>query len=625
MCGICGIINFNHQPVDESNINLMMLSLKHRGPDDSGKFIDGSYGFGFARLSILDLTPLGHQPMFDDTKRYMIIHNGEVYNFIELREELKKLGYSFRSNTDTEVILKSYIHWGEECLHKFNGMWAFCIYDKKTKELFISRDRYGIKPLYYYLDSNQFIFASEIGPILNILNKKPTPNYQAIFEYLVFNRTDQNDKTFFEGINKLPHGYCFRITNNHSQFINNNGWEQLNNQIYTKKWYNLKERIEQAESFKNYEEYRETLSSAIGLRLRSDVPIGVCLSGGLDSSSIVSILLKDYNKKDLNTFSAIYGKGKRGDESTFINEFKPLLPNMFFISPSAESLYTDLKRFVKAHGEPIPSTSPYAQFKVMELARRKVVVTLDGQGADEQLAGYHYFFGYYYKDLLRQIRLLKLLNEIVSYYKVHKSTYALKSFIYFLLPSALKTTVRVREKGYLIKEFVLSFSGNNTIVSGLYNSKSLNDALLDHFEYKLEHLLKWEDRNSMFFSLEARVPFLDYRLVEKTLAISAENIIKNGWTKFILREAMKGVLPEKIRLRTDKIGFMTPEDEWFRQKHFQDFIIELITSESFKERRIIDSDKALQLYKRHLKKEVQASKEIWKWINLELWFREFID
>lgn len=628
MCGICGIINFNNNPVEESIIRIMMRRMKHRGPDDEGTYVNSNIGLGFVRLSILDLSFLGHQPMFDPTGRYLIIHNGEVYNFIEIREELIKKGYKFRSNTDTEVILNSFIEWGEDCMHKFNGMWAFCIYDTQTKDVFISRDRYGIKPFYYYVDDAQFIFASEIPTILSVLDFKPKANKQAIFDYLVFNRTDQTKQTFFEGIKKLQHGQMIRLSIDDclscKEFATVQG--QLSNKgIKIKKWYNLEERVNNSVSFSSPLEYKELFSSAVGLRLRSDVPVGVCLSGGLDSSSIVTTLLQDYSKADLNTFSAIYGEGKRGDESVFINEYRNQLNNMFFTNPVAETLFNDMPNFVLAHGEPVPSTSPYAQYKVMELAKEHVVVTLDGQGADEQLAGYHYFYGYFYKDLLKCIRLLRLLIEIKSYIKLHKSAYGLQTFIYFLLPTYFKTKERVCEKGYLFKDFVEHFSRGNAIASNLYDSDSLNNALLDHFEYKLEHLLKWEDRNSMFFSLESRVPFLDYRIVEKTLSLPGNQIINNGWTKHILREALKGDLPENIRLRRDKIGFMTPENEWFREKFFQELIMDLIKSDSFKKRNIINSDKAVQIYKKHLNKEVQASKEIWKWIHLELWFREFID
>ena len=614
MCGICGIINFNNQPVREDQILRMMVTQKHRGPNDDGTFIEGNIGLGFLRLSILDLSPAGHQPMYDESERFLITHNGEVYNYIELREELRKKGHTFKSNTDTEVILKSYIEWGDKCLHKFNGMWAFVIYDRYEKKLLFSRDRFGIKPFYYYLDNQKFIFASEIPAILSVLENKPTANNQVIFDYLVFNRTDQTEQTFFKEINKLQHAHTLTI------YIDNEI-----SQPVIKCWYDLRNTIKNTEGFNNPFEYRKLFSSAVGLRLRSDVPVGVCLSGGLDSSSIVSVLLNDYNFEDVNTFSAVYGKGKRGDESDFIDEFKGLIRNMHFTYPDSYTLYNDIDRFITAHGEPIPSTYPYAQYKVMELAKDHVVVTLDGQGADEELAGYHYFFGFLLKDLLKSRRFIKLFAESSYYVANHKSVYGLKTFLYFMLPQHLKTKSRIFERGYLCNEFAAVYSENNTIAGDLYNSGSLNDALLDHFEYKLEHLLKWEDRNSMRFSLESRVPFLDYRLVEKTLASRADMKIKNGSTKYILRKAMDGILPDKIKNRKDKIGFMTPEDEWFRQDTFKDLINNLLEADTFKNRYIVNPTKAKTLYQGHLDNKLQISKDIWKWINLELWFRKFID
>lgn len=615
MCGISGIINFNNKPVQENLVSVMMKTIKHRGPDDDGIFIDNNVGFGFVRLSILDLSPSGHQPMFDETGRFMIIHNGEVYNYIELRSELRGKGYHFKSNTDTEIILKSYIEWGEDCLHKFNGMWAFVIYDKKTKEVFISRDRYGIKPFYYYSDKNKFIFASEIPSILKILERKPNPNYQALFDYLVFNRTDQTEMTFFEGIKKLQHGHVVKIQNSKgcSAF---DGFE-------IHKWYDLKQKVKNTVPFKNPEEYKNTFSSAVGLRLRSDVPVGVCLSGGLDSSSIVSTLLKDFDKKDLNTFSAIYEKGSPGDESEYIKEYSSSLTNMFYANPSAESLYADMDDFVTAHGEPVPSTSPYAQFKVMELAKNNVVVTLDGQGADEQLAGYHYFYGFYFKELLKNFRWLHLLSETYHYLNNHKSLYGVKTFLYFLLPKNIKSKARVAEKGYLNPEFVHNYSSDNQVTGNIYSSDSLNNALFNHFEYKLEHLLKWEDRNSMWFSLESRVPFLDHRLVEKTLAINADLIINKGNTKYILREAFKGTLPEKIRARKDKIGFETPAADWFRTSYFQNFIHENIFKSEFLNNNLIINKKIVEFYQQHLNNKTDINREIWKWINLDLWYKKF--
>ncbi len=619
MCGINGIINFNHKKVDKSQIHKMMQKLKHRGPDDQGIFINNNVGFGFVRLSIIDLSKAGHQPMFDKTGRFMIIHNGEVYNYIELRKKLINKGYTFISNTDTEVILYSFIEWGENCFNKFNGMWAFCIYDLKRKKIFISRDRFGIKPFYYYIDHNSMIFSSEIKPIISITDKKSLPNYQSIFDYLVYNRTDYSNKTFFKNIQKLEHGHSLTIN------LNNSGSVKAGEQLIKKQWYNLKEKVTESDPFLDAIEYKEMFSSAINFRLRSDVPIGVCFSGGIDSTSIVSILLKDYKMKDLNTFSAVYNKGQRGDESAYINEYRKLIKNMYSINPNSNSFINDMSNFIKIHTEPVPSTSIYAQYKVMQLAKKYVVVTLDGQGADESLAGYHYFFGYNFLEMLKNLSLMKFSNEMINYLTNHKSLYALKTLAFFILPNKVKTSIKVNQKGYLKNKFINAYRNDSLIVDNLYNANSLQESLLNHFEYKMEHLLKWEDLNSMSFSLESRVPFLDHRLVEKTLAMPSDLLIQNGTTKSILRQAMKGIVTEKIRLRQDKIGFESPEDEWFRENYFYDYILNIINSESFKDRNIINPSKARSILNKHMNKTTQASGELWKMINLELWFREFID
>jgi asparagine synthase (glutamine-hydrolysing) len=612
MCGIAGIINLDHQTIFESDIKLMMSKIKHRGPDDEGTFIDKNVGLGFVRLSILDLSPAGHQPMHSADNEQVIVFNGEIFNYIELRDELKQLGHSFKTQTDTEVLLTAYKQWGPVCEHKFNGMWAFVIYDKNKNTIFISRDRYGIKPFYYTIQHNKFYFASEIPAILSVLNKKPKANEQAIFDFLVFNRTDQSEETFFTNIFKLKHGHCLHIDLNKKQ-----------DQVEIKKWYDP--RTELKGPVHSKEEYYTLFKDAVELRMRSDVPVGVCLSGGLDSSSVLSVLLKDDKHKDINTFSAVYNKGDIGDESAFIDLYKDQVKNMHFTSPNANELYNDLQAFVKAHGEPIPSTSAYAQFRVMQLAKGTVTVTLDGQGADEQLAGYHYFFGLYYKELFRKLKWFKLFREIVSYSTKHKSLFALKTFVFFLLPKKWRTKVRVSEKGYLNEEFNTKYNKHNQIAGNLYGSSNLKDALLDHFEYKMEHHLKWGDFNSMWHSIESRMPFLDHRLVERTISLPSNQIINKGTTKFILREAMKNTLPEAIRTRTDKVGFATPEGEWFRKEPFKQLILDILNSDSFASRNIIDVAKAKSLYTKHINGETNISKEIWKWIHLELWFKEFID
>lgn len=610
MCGICGIIRFDNRQVEKNQLEKMMFQQKHRGPNDKGCFIEKSLGLGFVRLSVLDLSQAGHQPMIDNLGRFVIVFNGEIYNYIELREELKKEGLDFKSESDTEVLLTLYIRYGKDCLDMLNGMFAFAIYDKETKHFFAARDRFGVKPFYYHFDENAFYFSSEILPILSVYGNENLPNNKAIFDYLAFNRTDQSEETFFDEIKKLQHGHYIEI---------------VDNKPIIKRWYNVADKI--IESEKEVNEYKNLLIDAVKLRLRSDVPVGVCLSGGLDSSAITSIISKVLENKDLHTFSAVYNPGDRGDESKYIKLYENELTNMHYTTPDADELLSDLSHFVVSHSEPVTTTSIFAQYSVMKLAKDHVTVTLDGQGADEVLGGYHYFFGFYFKDLFLSFRWGRLLKEQVAYYKTHKSFFGFQTLLFFLLPNILKSKIKVNAKGFIHFDFIkkMENSTNSSVVNDLYASKDFKSALINHLEYKLEHLLKWNDRNSMAFSLESRTPFLDYRLIEFTLSQPAEVIIRNGYTKNILREAMKGILPEEIRLRKDKIGFATPEDEWFRKPQYQTLINEILSSESLKNRKIIDVENAKILYQKHLNKEINISKDIWKWINLEMWYRIFID
>ena len=605
MCGIVGDINLNNKIVEEQNIKNMMQKIKHRGPDDEGIFIEDNVGLGFVRLSIIDLSPTGHQPMISDDNRFVLIFNGEVFNYIELRNELIDKGYTFKSDSDTEVVLKSYQEWGEKCLDKFNGMWAFVIYDKETKETFGARDRFGIKPFYYYIDDNRFLFASEIKAIKVSVENNLSINDQAIFDYLVFNRTDYGDKTFYNEICKIPHGHSF--------LLKNNGEFKLH------KWYDLSSNCNKPQI--DSKKYLELLISSIKLRMRSDVPVGVCLSGGLDSSSIISIISKKLNIKDIKSFSAVYGKGKKGDESEFIDEMSIYLNNMHYTTPTAKSLFNDIEDIIDMLDEPVPTTSIYAQYKVMELAKKHVTVTLDGQGADEQLAGYPYFYGFYFKELLTNFSLVELYSELFHYIKKHKSLYGLKTLLFFLLPKKLKINLKVKKVSYINSNFYKKHNSKNVLVGELYGSNSLKESLINHFEYKLEHLLKWEDLNSMRFSIESRVPFLDYRVVEQTLSLTNDNYIKKGVTKHILRESIKSIVPEKIRMRYDKVGFSTPEDEWFRESYFQEMINDILKNPTDCFKKYIDTKSAISMYDKHLKSEVNCSKDIWKWINLDLWLK----
>ena len=603
MCGICGIVSFRKEEIAPEQIRAINKVIKHRGPDDEGVFTGQGIGLGHTRLSIVDLSPAGHQPMFDATKRYCIIHNGEIYNHIEIKEELSPK-YSFVSRTDTEVILYAYKEWGAKCLDRFNGMFAFAIYDSSAQILFLARDRFGVKPLYYYYDKDKFVFASEIKGILQILPQEKVPNDLIIYDYLVYNRTDHSDDTFFKHIKRIRHGHYVLIKNGN---------------MAIHQWYKLQDKIHNP--FKSPTEFKNTLIDSVTLRLRSDVPVGICLSGGLDSSSITSIATSVLKKNDIQTFSAVYQKGEQGDESNFIDLYKEDVLQMHKIFPTAYTLHEDLSSFIMCHNEPVPSTSPYAQFKVMELAKDKVKVLLDGQGADESLAGYHYFFGQYLQELLFTYRFSKFLHESFYYYKNFRSFYALKSLIFFLLPLSFKSPAKLIGRNYLRKDFYEQEKNNSILPNTLFNARSLQEALLYHFEFKLEHLLKWVDRNSMWFSIESRTPFLDYRLVEGTISLPSEMIIFDGMTKQILRTAMQGILYEKIRLRKDKIGFMTPEEEWFKNQILKKYFLEIINSDSFRKNPYINQKKCFALFNLHCQGKINISRDIWKWLNLELWLK----
>ena len=629
MCGIVGIIRFDAKSIKKESLTTMMQTIKHRGPDDEGVFIDGHVGLGHVRLSILDLSEAGHQPMTDPTGRYTIIQNGESYNYIELREELQSMGYSFRTQTDTEVVLNGYIAWGEKVLDRLNGMFAMAIYDKQEQTLFLARDRFGVKPLYYHLGAEQMVFASEIPAILKALPDKPKANDNAIFDYLVFNRTDQTEETFFEGIYKLQHGCCMSL------HITNEGVSELKNEgksnLPIRKWYDLAEHVQNLKSeiinLKSEQakvRYMDLFKKAIELRLRSDVPWGVCLSGGLDSSAITATIIKELKKPDVHSFSAVYGKDSKADESNFIDEFKTIVPNMHYIYPDAERLFAHLDDYVRIQGEPTPTTSPYALYCILSEASEYVKVILDGQGSDEAIAGYEYIPGLYYKSLFMHLKWGRLAKEIVQYAKLHHSWRHVKYMVFFLLPSKMRTKVRVAQRGYIDPAFVEKHK-DSVIADKLYGANTMEEMLVAHFEYKLEHLTKWGDRDTMAFGVEGRSPFLDKDLVEFSIALKDELKIKEGYTKFILREVMRGIMPEKVRLRVEKKGFSVPQDEWFKAEKFQKLVNDIISSESFAKRGYFLPEEAKKLYQRHLSGEINISKDIWKWINLELWFREYID
>ena len=610
MCGIAGIIDFRNNDIDQGRIKAMMDKMRHRGPDDEGLYLDNNVGLGFVRLSILDLSPAGHQPMFSEDGGYCIIFNGEVYNYLEIRKELEGK-YNFRSNTDTEVVLNSFLEWGSDCLEKFNGMFAFAIYNLKNRSVFGARDRFGIKPFYYRLSGDEFIFASEIPPILHVMPEKPKANDPVILNYLLLNRTNYSTDTFFEGIKKLPPGHYFELAGH---------------EFKTFQWYSVRKKIDDTADFISADEYSELFRKSIDLQLRSDVPVGICLSGGLDSSAIAATILKEHRHERFNSYSAVYNIPDKADESEYINEFRGSSMEMHFTSPDEHSLMQDLDIYIEALCEPVPGTSEYAEFKVMELAKKHSTVILNGQGADEVLGGYEYFYGAFLKELLLKGRFRKFLTEIFEQRKFGNFRKSIKYLIFFLLPSKAKILMLKDRRLLLDKTFLKKYRSDSLkTLRNLYGFSSLKDYFIRHFEHKFEHHLMWADKSGMHFSIEARFPFLDHQLIEKTLATQTDLIIKNGWTKYILREAFEGVMPDKIRLRKSKIGFATPEHQWLRTEKMKNLINGIFDSSSFNNRHYFNPVEVRKLWNAHLYGRVKEANTIWKFVHLELWLRKYID
>lgn len=608
MCGLAGIVNFSGRPIASQAVEAMMLQQQHRGPDDSGIFLEDNVGLGFVRLSILDLSPAGHQPMISSDKRYVLIFNGEIYNYLEIRSTLQA-HYQFHTRTDTEVLLNAYRHWGSDCLSHFNGMFAFVIYDCQEKTVFAARDRYGVKPFYYYQSDEWFVFASEITPIFNFIRSHQlpaAPDEKALYNYLMYGRTDLDDGTFVSQIKKLKHGHHLTI------------W---NNQVRINRWYKLEDQLHTG--WESPEEYYDTFESSVRLRLRSDVPVGICLSGGLDSSSVASTLIKGLHKSDFYAFSAVYGQGKHGDESQFINEYKDQLPNLVYVWPTEKTVSDDFEELMDCQFEPFGTLTICSNYKVMKEASRYVKVLMDGQGADEQLGGYSYFFGSFFRGLLAKHQYAQFLHEWRAYYHNHRSLSALAYLGFYMVPDWVKASANFRKTQFISPDFYRTQTRQSTIHESLYNPKSLHESLLQHFESKLEHLLKWNDLNSMHFSIELREPFLDYRLVEKTLASPTNQLIRNGTTKWILREAMRNRLPEKIRTRQDKVGFENPANEWMRNQVFQQKAEDALHNPAFVQSGYFDVKECRKRLKLHQEGKINIARDIWRWIEMAHFLNRF--
>jgi asparagine synthase (glutamine-hydrolysing) len=531
---------------------------------------------GHRRLSIVDLSPAGHQPMCTADRNCWITYNGEIYNYLELREELRALGSAFSTRSDTEVMLAAYRQWGRGCLQHFNGMFAFVLFDRARRKLFAARDRFGVKPLYYWISPEGLIaFASEIKQFTVLPGWQARVNGQRAYDFLNWGVSDHTDETLFRGVFQLRGGEALELDLDSGELSRVSAGGRL--PAYC--WYELQGRPFAGTPVDAGHAFRALLMDSIRLHLRADVPVGSCLSGGLDSSSIVCVmndLLRAQNVGALQrTFSAC-ATVTRFDEREFIDDVvRQTGTDAHFVYPSLEELFPLLDRITWHQDEPFGSTSIYAQWHVFRLAAENGVrVMLDGQGADEQLAGYHGFFAARYSDLLRGLRWTTLWQEVQRARELHghPPLLSVKYALNGVLPEWLRQPLRrfagrpANNVPWLDMAALGAESGDpfrRIASSGSTSVAAMSRAQLT--ATSLPMLLHWEDRDSMAHSVEARVPFLDYRLVEFVLGLPDDYKIAGGVTKRVLRDGMRGVLPEKIRTRIDKLGFVTPEEVWLRE------------------------------------------------------------
>lgn len=611
MCGIAGIFNPRRDDLALEVIKPMTDIIRYRGPDDEGYLlfaqgqnpivagggdtptrasatglrfapstrieqelgVRGSLAFGHRRLSIIDLSPLGHQPMCTRDGRYWIVYNGEIYNHVELRATLQGRGHEFVSHSDTEVILAAYAEWGESFQAHMNGMWAICIYDRVNEELFLSRDRFGIKPLYYWItDDGTIAFGSEIKQFTVLPGWRANMNPQRVYDFLAWGLTDHTDETLFDRVFQLRPGHCLKITRGTLPL-------DASGRLPSTKWFELLPRPFTGSMLEAEQAFRELFFDSIRLHLRADVPIGSCLSGGLDSSSVVCVINQLLHEQSASamqkTFSACSDVAVF-DERPWIEEVvRATGVAAHYIYPDVDGLLDSLPLITWHQDEPFGSTSNYAQWRVFKLAAASGVrVMLDGQGADEQLAGYHSYFGPRFAQLLLAGRVQTLWREIRATKRLHgySEIRAAMQIANVLLPNSLRQNLRSwlglshARPAWLSLE-VLGATPKDPLSdlgARVASVQSMSRAQLT--STNLQMLLHWEDRDSMAHSIEARVPFLDYRLVEFVLGLPDEYKIADGVTKRVQRGGLSGILPDRIRDRADKLGFVTPEAVWLKER-----------------------------------------------------------
>jgi asparagine synthase (glutamine-hydrolysing) len=569
MCGIFGVLTVN-QPAAQLQVERALAAVVHRGPDGEGIWRRAHGGppfvaFGHRRLAIIDLSDSAAQPMESRDGAVCLTYNGEIYNYRELREELESAGFAFRSTGDTEVLLNAYRHWGPACLSRLNGMFAFCLWDETRRELFGARDRFGEKPFHYCYDECRgfFAFASEIKSLLASGLVPWNINDRALARYVTDNILDGHAETLYDPVKRLLPGRSLRLK-----------WRPDGTTIEINRyWAPPAPGATEADPGRATARFRELFQDSVRLRLRSDVPIGTSLSGGVDSSAIVCAIHQLGAAGGQRTFSSRV-PGSRLDEGTYIDIVRTNTGiGGYDVVPSAAELTRTFSILCRHMEEPFPSTSMFAQFLVMRLAQEThVSVLLDGQGADELLGGYHGYFRLRYGDMARKLKVGALRRELDVYSRLRGGRRALtpKGLVGALLPRRIESALSGRRASrglfgdWWDRDWMASIdAGDAAVTKNLPHFDRFTAALYyDSLEGPLQELLRYGDRNSMAWSREVRQPFLDHRLAEYSFALAPELKISGGMTKVVLRRAMRGLVPDAVLDRPEKFAFETPQGHW---------------------------------------------------------------
>lgn len=616
MCGLAGYVG-----IGEAHGRLLLQRMAdlqvHRGPDGQGFFTAGRVGLAHRRLAIIDRVG-GEQPMRSPDGRYVLVYNGEVYNFRQLRAELTGAGHEFTTSSDTEVVLAAWLRWGHRAFDRFNGMFALAIADTRTGQVVLARDHFGIKPLYYATDGcGRAVFASEIRPVLAAGVVPRRPDDVTIYRYLRFRVHDDTERTFFAGVRRLMPGECATITAD----------GRVHTATYTRLQADLPDLARHPVPFDavSRAQFAKALRTAIRDRLVSDVPVGSALSGGLDSSTVVATineLLAEHDREAIavgdrqQSFSAVF-PGELNDEERYVDTVARCCENLRVhkVEPTADQFLVDLPDFIRTQEEPVISTGPYAQYCVMREARRHVTVMVDGQGADEMMAGYVPYYLVHLRDLWRRGRRGQAAAELL------RSLDVLWRLGRFRAADSLRRRRRRPATALLNRAFVAANAGQRlTPVPDDLKARLVDDI----FRHSLPALLRYEDRNTMRFSVEGRVPFLDVDLLRLLWGLDPSAIIHGGWNKYALREAVRQLLPPLISNRRNKIGFTTPEDTWFTR--IKNHVYEIFAAPEFGARPYFDQPAVLAAFRAFLAGRGGAdTMTFWRLLNVELWLREFID